>query len=1143
MDSPPKGILVYKIAALLHDPVWKPWVISAAFNGVGRVFAKIPGRTRPAASGVRGCEEFIREVVASGSTQAHTLDAAAAAYGILSRVDDELARHVERYILESDGVVQYADRLAASLDRWILTYQSTELRRVRVGYKDACYVNPLDPKFRYCPTYPEAGEILNRVCEYVRGLADLMANSANLPLPVIYNTLLFVLEPLWYSVCRNCIPLADTRTPTHTVFDHVYATASMVNWVHGGGGRLDGFLVKLDIAGIQGFISQARKTRDLWAGSWLVSALAWYTVAEAVMLLGADIVLSPYPLANHFFIATLLQELNLHGANIVSTVEKLARRAFLWSGAANQPIVPGTFFLALPCIDEEEKNSLLEQARRMKTVDPEAVEELLDALTFCDAEKLRSYFLNRFREAWEKVASSVAETYAGNTGFVERLEKARLLDGWSVDEASRYLEAASREPPLRLRVVAVPVHEVYDRVRDRLKSILQKLAGVMKGININFTELVGKLIFHYMFAKALPDAISKALEGNLTIEPGYRIAGVLEWLTGRVFNNPNRGAPGFHECSMCGRLPSLVHVDDDTRQNLPASMDIPPSMFTSGERLCPYCLLRRLMTLNKPLRKIMHKFNLYSSSKTIYPRVPSTSELSAMRQYIKLIDLLAANNNILNEIMNAIKDTPIRGDPANYVAAPLRAYIKNTSGDADVILYALGVLEAYYDISELVARGGLREERACSEADLPESLCRVLREAAERAGLTASRYYAIVRGDGDYFGKRIVRGILDYPDSAEYVRKLVENGIRDEGSRVTLQREYTRYAELLTLLIKELADLPRRPTVLVTPAYYAAMSRGQMVTALYDAAIVASLGGFPVYAGGDDVAALLPGYIEPEKLWELVNAYTNEVPAPPHLQDAVATRPNAAVTGSAAAAAVVLTRRNYWGLLSSVHGFHETPIGGLYPAPVAYGRSYGVYIAHYRDPFQAVWRAAGDLEEMKDQVTVCKAERKNQRCVSICSEKDLTFLSYGRVAGVMAAGETAVLPNLKPCGGKQDVVLRGRAGATSVAGMLEHAAMLLERVLTRSISRSIIYDFERESELAGKLADRVGSCDKWAEDAAARFAEMLVKRNAQSGAAADEAYRLLRGCGDNVYTEAGGARYLSTWQVIKAVKILLAARR
>ena len=1191
-------LLAYKLAAIFHDPVWKPWVISASFGGKGRVFAKIADREEPAAA--RLCRDFVREISVEAS--AHVLDAVVTALNVLEPLGEDLAKLVKKLILDKDSVVAEADRFAAALDRWVLTYKEEELKNIRVDAEKVRYVNPLDPRFSYKPASPRSPEPL---CGFVRDLKDLIERLKKLPLPVIYNVLLFSLEPLWYKHCKGCVPLADTRTPTHTVFDHIYATASTINWLRNN--DVSGFMVKLDVAGIQEFISAARKTRDLWAGSWLVSVLAWYTVAEVVMLLGADVVLSPYPLANHFFIATLLRELyrrleedeSSNDAALLRALqdlEELARKAFLWSGVANQPIVPGTFFVALPCLDEEEKEKLLTYARSLYTVGEESAEKLLNALVVCDKEMLREYFVERFREAWRKVTQAVERAYRSPDvrDLAQLLEKINAIDGWSIEDARRIIKEAMKEPPLRLRAIILDVSEEYrnlkQKVLDEIKRTIRSLqeeasdtdepakAAEEAGVSAADTEeLTRKLLFHHLFSKAIRQREEEILEAKLSIEPGYSIASVLEDTTSKAYHNPAAEAPGFHECSVCGRLPSVAYIGEETLRTLRerrSVIPIPPSMFSLGERLCPYCLIRRLLTLREALEQVMVSLNLYKNPRAeSYPRVPATSELSSLSEYMKLVKTLLLNPGSLEQLYEFLETklgNPLLEQAKKGVTATLRVYAEyeaNLCKDEckdilNKLLRVLGALETYYSLSELIASGAISDEKECKRMlggeENAEELCGKLVEIARKARIIGKKYYVVVKGDGDMFGSCIVGGMLEYEKPEDYIAKLLENGIMDKDARSTLSKYYRRFAKLLVKLISTIDEL-EEPTILVTPSYYVALSRGQMMTALYDALIVSMLAGFPVYAGGDDVAALMPGNIVlderelgEEDIRNLVDALQKNVvselimlkeelsiPIYSSLINEVRNLSKNAGSFSLASVAVILTRRNYWGLLGPVPGFHVAPMGSVYAAPVAYGRSYGIYVAHYRDPFQAVWRAAGELEELKDSVTICKATGGD-----VCSRKDLVFLYYGRASGMTMteAMDPAVLPNLIPCA-KRDEIPTSIIGARLVAKTLENTAKLLG-YLGKEVSQSIIYDFERESATAKALAERMKDNDHWAIGMTRKIIAVTAKRNTTPGN--EEAVTALLTYCDDTYSLGKNGRFSSLplpWQLIRALKVLSAANR
>lgn len=92
--------------------------------------------------------------------------------------------------------------------------------------------------------------------------------------------------PLW-----SLLP-ADTRVPDHSIWDHLDLTSAFAG-AFAGDPEGEPALLTLSIGPVQGFIAQARKLDDLWAGSHLLSRLAWETMRPLAEALGPDAILFP----------------------------------------------------------------------------------------------------------------------------------------------------------------------------------------------------------------------------------------------------------------------------------------------------------------------------------------------------------------------------------------------------------------------------------------------------------------------------------------------------------------------------------------------------------------------------------------------------------------------------------------------------------------------------------------------------------------------------------------------------------------------------------------------------------------------------------------------------------------------------------
>jgi CRISPR-associated protein Cmr2 len=90
--------------------------------------------------------------------------------------------------------------------------------------------------------------------------------------------------PLW-----NLLP-ADTRTPDHTIWQHLDLTSALAGAMAGGGHPA---LLTVSIGPVQDFIAAARSTSDLWAGSHFLSTLAWQAMQVVAEEYGPDAILFP----------------------------------------------------------------------------------------------------------------------------------------------------------------------------------------------------------------------------------------------------------------------------------------------------------------------------------------------------------------------------------------------------------------------------------------------------------------------------------------------------------------------------------------------------------------------------------------------------------------------------------------------------------------------------------------------------------------------------------------------------------------------------------------------------------------------------------------------------------------------------------
>ena len=85
---------------------------------------------------------------------------------------------------------------------------------------------------------------------------------------------------------------ADTRIPDHPIWAHQSLTSAIASTADSKGDPDPAFLL-FTIGPVQAFINAARRTQDLWAGSYLLSYLNWQAIQVIAEEIGPDAVIFP----------------------------------------------------------------------------------------------------------------------------------------------------------------------------------------------------------------------------------------------------------------------------------------------------------------------------------------------------------------------------------------------------------------------------------------------------------------------------------------------------------------------------------------------------------------------------------------------------------------------------------------------------------------------------------------------------------------------------------------------------------------------------------------------------------------------------------------------------------------------------------
>lgn len=210
---------------------------------------------------------------------------------------------------------------------------------------------------------------------------------------------------------------ADTRIPDHSLLSHARVASAFANCLPSPATLL------FTIGPVQGFIATARKTRDLWMGSFLLSYLTWHAIKVVAEELGPDHVLFPS------LIAQPLVDLWLHEKGVLKdkpSPDKL-RLATL----------PNRFFAVVPADQAEELAKKAEKAVRneWRRLAEEVWKQICEKVP--DFEKARPIWdrqLAQFPEVywaiykWDATPKIIAERFQNLTGserFVDWLDKSK----------------------------------------------------------------------------------------------------------------------------------------------------------------------------------------------------------------------------------------------------------------------------------------------------------------------------------------------------------------------------------------------------------------------------------------------------------------------------------------------------------------------------------------------------------------------------------------------------------------------------------------------------------------------------------------------------------------------------------------------
>jgi len=648
---------------------------------------------------------------------------------------------------------------------------------------------------------------------------------------------------------------ADTRMPDHPLMQHLSITAAIATALP------KPALFVFSLGPVQGFIATARRTQDLWMGSYILSYLAWQGIKAIASKFGPDAVVYP----------------SLRGQPLTDLW--LCNEEKVWAEKPEErelriATFPNKFVALLPADQAEQAAGEVEQA---------------------------------VQKAWQRLADKVQNELAGHMG----IGGDPVWTGLWQKQIPRFLE-------------------LYWCIYPWVGMDGTKPTGNPERVLEQYSTLC-RPPDDWPFKRIYDIYAKPATEGGGQYDPNVGTTySLLYDLADRGFN-ARKGLRNFAsveergaKCTLCGQRQALRTGTKDERQfwtDLAAALqqkkryEVKPE---GAERLCAVCAVKRFVHREVFDDELGLKGGFPSTSTVaaaafcgrLLKRLaePNTDELwKAFQAFVRALQ--QARDRAGKSIPETRMDVPLLTELAEQLSGPRQSTAETFLGyDGDWLF------EETYNAEKLKRDYALDLDEG-TLAGLKAALGRLLHVVGEHP----ARYFAALTMDGDFAG-RWLSGT--HPGLATFGQVLHPDVQSDLAQRA-------EWADLLNT---------RR---LMTPAVHAAISEGlaNFALKLVRWVVEERYPGRLVYAGGDDVLALLPMEYALEVARELRALFSGEVMAKPNGDLEVQ-------FGKADASGYL------W--------FQGEPMLTMGPTATA---SIGIAIAHHLSPLDATLNAAREAEK------------------------------------------------------------------------------------------------------------------------------------------------------------------------------------
>ena len=819
---------------------------------------------------------------------------------------------------------------------------------------------------------------------------------------------------------------ADTRVPTHTIWDHLRTTSALITCFKEEKLNL-GFL-RFEFGGVQEFLSKARTTADYWAGSWITSALMFSIIKEVSDNIGPDSIIYP----------------DIHGMPLMDLW--LCKRVKIGIGKPKDesilmPVIPEAVLIITPWekvtpLSDRCKHALNKVWKALSSETKNRLKELL---------KERIHNWDKFDKTWDRQTSKPP--------FIFRITQVKWPG--DINEARNWLNNMRK---FEKEGVSVLTNDVMEFLVETWKA----------------SEKKGK---DYVKPALLYSGLYEELQAKM------HASGLIRHF--KMLVEPSEGLR--KRCNLCGIRNPVWDPDD---HNFWDSLE-QERLIDFNERLCSICLIKRVLggtgsnKVKEMSKDVIEKFleNLCGEKieLKLIQAYPSTSDIATAefkRSLLVLWEKLREYklNEKLEDFLNAWKDYMKKVDeclggeeqgfkdrwmPKRVSVPLLKKELINVDQNKKIsdrekeILKQFTRLTGEYLFEETYERRFRRIKEKISEvrdeikrellrrklSELEKSTLKVketlknflslyknavkkLEEKKELKGrvvLEPNDAFVILAMDGDSMGKWISGA--NNPTMRESIHEELLNRLSEEGEEV--------------LKIRRAQSPANHAFISRTLSTYALKIVGRIIEEEFCGKLI--------YAGGDDIMALLP----PEDAFEIAMRLREEY-------------------------------SREWGTISDRRGKSSIILGMGHKATSSISLVCAHYMYHFSKAIDESWRMLKDAKSYK------KGWEKDAVCVALYSrageiartthplhllypdpKEYPIFVNEGNWQGV------SVLKNTNRLGLLVSSGKLGKGHKSPLIDALELSQLIKGKWKKFSVSRRMLYELIEEVELLKDLPANV----------------------------------------------------------------------